>query len=229
MAYLRLFRNNLNNKIMEKSILERINVIIESENLNINSFSRLVNVPRTTIKSMFEKGTNPSFEQIQKITDAFPSINIEWLLKGTGNMNKEKFAIVNYETKGSPYYNVDFIGGFEIMINDQTINPDYYIDFEPYNKPGVVWCNITGHSMEPAITHGDIIAMQEVKSWREFILLDEVYGLVTEEFRTVKRVSKSDKDGYYTLIPVNGNYKPQEIPKSIIQRVYKVLGSVKRF
>lgn len=214
---------------MDKSILERINAIIRKEDLNINSFSKIVNVPRTTIKLMFEKETNPSFEQIQKITDAFPSINIEWLLKGTGEMIKEKSMLVNYETKGSPYFNVDFIGGFEIMVNDQTVNPDYYIDFEPYNKPGVVWCNITGHSMEPAITHGDVIAMQEVKSWREFILLDEVYGLVTEEFRTVKRVSKSDRDGYYTLIPVNTNYKPQEIPASIIQRMYKVLGSVKRF
>lgn len=214
---------------MDKAILERINSIIKKEDLNINSFSKLVNVPRTTIKSMFEKETNPSFDQILKITDAFPLINIEWLLKGKGNMYNEREAAINHERKGSPYYNVDFIGGFDIMLNDQTVNPDYYIDFEPYNKPGVVWCNITGHSMEPAITHGDVIAMQEVKSWREFLLMDEVYGLVTEEFRTVKKVSQSEKNGYYKLIPVNGNYNPQDIPVSIIRKVFKVLGSVKRF
>lgn len=212
-------------------VLDRINSIIVKENLNINSFSKLVNVPRTTIKSMFEKGTNPSYDQLIKIHDAFPSINIEWLVTGGGSMYKEQASSIsiNHQMKGAPYYNVDFIGGFDIMLNDQTVNPDYYIDFEPYNKPGVVWCNITGHSMEPAITHGDIIAMQEVKTWNEFLLLDEVYGLVTDEFRTVKRVSQSEKEGCYKLVPVNRSYNSQDIPISIIRKVFKVLGSVKRF
>lgn len=218
---------------METSVIQRVVEILKSKNLSSKAFSEIIGFNYSTLNNYITgRRSSVDIELIRRISSSFDDINLDWIITGKGDMIKQNIYTPNKSntsSNGSPYYNVDFIGGFEIMINDQTINPDYYIDFEPYNKPGVVWCNITGHSMEPAITHGDIIAMQEVKSWREFILLDEVYGLVTEEFRTVKRVSKSDKDGYYTLIPVNGNYKPQEIPKSIIQRVYKVLGSVKRF
>ena len=54
-------------------------------------------------------------------------------------------------SKGAPYYDVDFLGGFDLTFNDQTVTPEYNIDFKPFNKPGVTWVNITGHSMEPKI------------------------------------------------------------------------------
>ena len=69
-------------------------------------------------------------------------------------------------THGRPYFNVDFLGGFDIVLNDQTVLPEYNIDFKPYNKDGVMWCNITGHSMEPLVSSGDVIAIKEMKDWR---------------------------------------------------------------
>ncbi len=136
----------------------------------------------------------------------------------------------NYEHKGAPYYNVDFIGGFDLVYNNQTINPDYYIDFEPYNKPGVVWCNITGHSMEPELSNGDFIAMKEMKSPIQYLPAGEIYGIVTEDYRTVKRMTTSDKDGFVRLIPTNKSpeFKPQDIPVSMICKVFAVLGSMHR-
>lgn len=133
---------------------------------------------------------------------------------------------VNYERKGAPYYNVDFIGGFDLVYNNQTLNPDYYIDFEPYNKPGVVWCNITGHSMEPELNNGDFIAMKEMKSPIQYLPAGEIYGIVTEDYRTVKRMTTSDKDGFVRLIPTNKSpeFKPQDIPVSMICKVFAVLG-----
>lgn len=49
---------------------------------------------------------------------------------------------------GKPYYNVDFLGGFDIILNDQTINPEYLVDFKKYEDADC-WCNISGQSMEP--------------------------------------------------------------------------------
>lgn len=37
-------------------------------------------------------------------------------------------------TQGVPYYNVDFIGGFDIVLNDQTTTPEYLINFQKYNE-----------------------------------------------------------------------------------------------
>lgn len=137
---------------------------------------------------------------------------------------------VNYEYKGAPYYNVDFIGGFDLVLNDQTRNPDYYINFAPYNKEGVIWCNITGHSMEPELNNGDFIAMKEMHSPIQYLPAGEIYGIITEDYRTVKRIRMADQKGFVRLIPTNKSpeYAEQEIPIEMIRKVYAVLGSMHR-
>ena len=177
------------------------------------------------------------FLPLQKhIADNYPHLNLEWLITGRGSMLKEtsqplSLPTINYEYKGAPYYNVDFIGGFDLVLNDQTINPDYYINFEPYNKPGVVWCNITGHSMEPEINHGDIIALKKIED-KSFLPLGEVYAIVTtNDMRTIKRLGAGKTDDSYTLIPSNKSpeYSPQQLPARMIRTIFQVLGAVKRF
>lgn len=133
-------------------------------------------------------------------------------------------------THGKPYYNVDFLGGFDIILNDQTINPEYLINFKKYEDADC-WCNISGHSMEPLISNGDIIAIKQLNDWREFLLSGEVYGIVTKDMRTIKVVTSSDKgDDYLKLIPVNKSdeYQPQDIPKKLITHVFQVLGCMKK-
>ena len=85
--------------------------------------------------------------------------------------------------------------------------------------------------MEPLISNGDIIAIKELKNWRDFILYGEAYGIVTEDMRTVKIVTKSEKgDGYLHLVPVNksAEYQPQDIPIKLITHVFKILGCMKK-
>lgn len=134
------------------------------------------------------------------------------------------------ESKGRPYYNVDFIGGFDSVFNDQTTLPDYNIDCQPYNKEGVVWCNITGHSMEPAIGNGDMIALKEVFDWKNYITFGEIYAIVTHnDLRTVKIIRKGKDDNHYRLVPINTEeYDEQQIEKSQIMRVFSVLGCLKK-
>ena len=132
--------------------------------------------------------------------------------------------------KGVPYYNVDFVGGFDIMVNDQTVNPDYLIDFPKYNR-ATCWCNITGHSMEPEINHGDIIALRKIEDIR-FLPLGEIYAIVTKnDMRTVKRIGPSKNPNSYMLIPTNKSpeYGPQELMKEDILFVFEVMGCMKRF
>lgn len=160
-------------------------------------------------------------------------INVNYIIKGeqpmlTDKQESEDKPIISYSS-GVPYYNVDFIGGFDLILNDQAINPEYYIDFKQYNSADC-WCNVTGHSMEPEINQGDIIALKELHDWRTYIPAGEIYGLVTTEHRTIKKVCPSPKEGFLRLIPTNKSpeYVPQDIPISIVLRVYKVLGCMKR-
>ena len=173
----------------------------------------------------------------KRFNSAFNDIfNEEWLVNNKGDMlnvsnddaNGTGMPVKSYMS-GVPYYNVDFIGGFDLILNDQTINPEYYIDFKQYNSADC-WCNVTGHSMEPEINQGDIIALKELHDWRTYIPAGEIYGLVTTEHRTIKKVCPSPKEGFLRLIPTNKSpeYVPQDIPISIVIKVYKVLGCMKR-
>ena len=193
--------------------------------------------PTTT--SNWCKADSLGKEVIVKILSKLPNVDANWLLMDKGSMLKSDSIKsdapsktgINY-TKGAPYYNVDFIGGFDIVTNDQTINPEYYIDYPPYNKEGVMWCNITGHSMEPEINHGDTMAIKKVNETNiNYLPFGEIYAIVTEEYRTVKRISQSDKEGFIRLIPTNPSpeYTPQDIPVSMIRAVFQVLVSIKRF
>ncbi len=171
---------------------------------------------------------------IAKILATFPDINPDWLLTGQGSMLRETHLITpstNLDRRGAPYYNVDFTGGFDLIFNDQSTLPAFYIDFTPYNKEGVIWCNLTGHSMEPELSNGDIIAMKELTTPVAYLPAGEIYGIVTDEYRTVKRIAKSPKEGYVRLIPTNHapEYSEQEIPISMIKRIYAVMGSIRKF
>lgn len=232
---------------MEKKNAEistRIAEMIDLIDENPNSFAKILGYSRAqTIYDIINGKSAPSYDFFNRFanTEFSDKISLQWLLTGKGEMLKEKLSepvqagrkaspTINYEYKGAPYYNVDFIGGFDVVLNDQTVNPDYYINFVPYNKPGVIWCNITGHSMEPELNNGDFIAMKEMTTPIEYLPYGEIYGIVTDDFRTVKRIRMSEKKGYVRLIPTNKSpeYAEQEIPVTMIRKVFAVLGSMHR-
>lgn len=202
-------------------------------NNSTKDFAIALNVSSQAISNYIRNGYNVGREVIENILRVCPSVNSNWLLTGEGEMLKTDSDISNpikTRNQGVPYYNVDFIGGFDLVENDQTTTPDYYIDFQKYNNADC-WCNVTGHSMEPSISHGDIIALKEIIDWRVFLPFGEIYAIVTSEHRTIKKVTGSLNPERLLLIPLNPNieFQPQEIPISIIIRVYKVLGCVKKF
>ena len=213
---------------------ERLEKLVEYYgNGNKSHFAKMLGVKAQTINTWLSRNTYDT----ELIFAKCDNINASWLLTGEGNMlrseseKEEKLPSVNQTYEGAPYFNVDFIGGFDVIVNDQTRNPDFYINYPPYNQEGVVWCNLTGHSMEPEISNGDIIALREVTTPIQYLPAGEIYGIVTEEYRTVKRVRLSQKEGYVRLIPSNKSeeFCEQEIPISMILKVYAVLGSIRKF
>ena len=83
--------------------------------------------------------------------------------------------------------------------------------------------------MEPELSNGDIIALKQMNTPIQYLPTKEIYAIVTEDFRTVKRIELSDREGYIRLIPSNTEYQAQEIPISMITKVYAVLGSIHKF
>lgn len=166
-----------------------------------------------------------------KIGEAWPQVNLKWLKTGDGEMFNEPVIIEDEPINGVPYYDVDFLGGFNEMTNDQTRVPAYFINFQPYNKKGNMWCDIVGDSMSPRINSGDKICIRKIEV--EDIIFGEIYAIVTKsDMRTVKWVTRSPEDGMIRLVPENkdpryGDY--QDIEKSDIRHIYKVIGAIRTF
>lgn len=224
---------------METTVKQRLTKFIQSEGLSVKSFEKKCSLSNSYLRSLRHA---PSDEKLSLILSAFPYLDRTWLLAGVGEMYRPGFGPrgevktvkdVKPEksyTVGQPYFNVDFLGGFDLTVNDQTANPDYLISFPPLNRPGVIWCNVSGHSMEPEISNGDIIALVELTAWRELLILGDIYAIITTDgLRTVKRLRRGPDSQTFTLQPSNPDYDPQPIRADQIARVFKVLTAIKRF
>lgn len=209
---------------MEKiSILKERWLSNEIERLKNNGLSKVDIAARLDVKPQY---LNNIINGDRGITDTFLDKFIATFNINHFELSKATHSDINIG--GTPYFDVDFCGGFDLVLNDQTYLPAGYISLPQYDKADS-WANITGHSMEPLISNGDIIALRKIEDWQTYILYGEIYGIMTDEWRTVKRVRKSQNPEYIRLEPINKEYDEQEIPKSIIRGVWQVLGSVKKF
>ena len=99
---------------------------------------------KTRLKAPITDGEKGMRQQtIEKVRNAWatqqpetPVLNMDWLVTGEGEMFLDKAEAVITENNGAPFFDVDFLGGFDSLTNDQTTIPAYYIDFQPYNKKG---------------------------------------------------------------------------------------------
>ncbi|MBR0183052.1 MAG: S24 family peptidase [Bacteroidaceae bacterium] len=200
----------------------------------------------TGIQSSNFKGKNmssqPGGDMIVKILTMYPDLSADWLLRNRGKMlnnpskeNGENFsensektpAQVSYDPQiGTPYYDVDFLGGFNEIFNNQTAVPACNVLVPGFEKASV-WCNVTGHSMEPKINHGDIIALHECSI--NDIQYGEIYAVVLDTIRTIKILRRGSTPDVLRYVPINKDFDEQEFDVSRIIRVFEVLGSIARF
>lgn len=72
---------------------QRVLEIIKYKNLSPSRFADIIGVPRSTISHIISGRNNPSLDLITKISDKFPEINIDWLIKGSGSMVRSQTSL----------------------------------------------------------------------------------------------------------------------------------------
>lgn len=72
----------------DETVTQRLDIIINKIGENVNSFSGKIGVTRSTIAGAISRNKGVNTDLVQKISDVFPSINIEWLITGQGEMLK---------------------------------------------------------------------------------------------------------------------------------------------
>lgn len=205
-------------------LIERIKFVMQEKSIRANAFADKLGYAQSSTYLILNGKRPVPDTLLEKICEVY-DINKEWLLTGKGEMQNEPKPIIS-DSVGRPYYNVDFAAGFDFLENDQTTVPEYYIDFQPYNKCDC-WCHAHGNSMYPTIASGDIVAMKRIEDIR-FLINGEIYGIVTSSgLRTIKRIR--DNGDTITLIPDNKEIAEQTIPKNIVTSVYQIKGALKQF
>lgn len=226
-------------KQQEKSPIKQ-NILLYLENKGVTPYEFYKESGVT--RGILQQNNGISEDNIARFLAYAPDVNIEWLLTSKGSMIKDgstDIQISNDTTTssmpttsmnpgiGTPYYDVDFIGGFDEVFNSQVNIPATNIVIRGFEKASL-WCNVTGHSMEPKINHGDIIALHQCTL--NDIQYGEIYAVVLDTIRTIKILRRSPNPDKLRFIPINTNdYDVQEFDKSRIINVFEVIGSISKF
>lgn len=133
-----------------------------------------------------------------------------------------------------PYIDIDVTGsGIEVFY--ENFKPTFFMDL-----PGFRDCNFSinvfGNAMHPTFDSGTIILCKELTDKGQ-IIYGEVFFIVTEENRLLRRVLKSTHKGYIIIHCDNPDgegstkgrrYADQELIISSIIKIYLVKGSIRR-
>lgn len=216
-----------------ETILTRIQEITSNERMTIGAMERSIGASKGVLSRAISNGTDIQSKWIQIIVENYPQYSPEWLLTGKGNMLKGEETedvsapIVSYDPKvGQPFYNVDFLGGFSEVYNSQVSVPDRNIIVPGFDR-AKLWCNVTGHSMEPKINHGDIIALRPCTL--DDIQYGEIYAVVLDTIRTIKILRKGSSKNSLRYVPINPNFDEQEFAVKRIINIFEVIGSISKF
>lgn len=224
------------------NILSRIQEIASSEGITIGAMERTIGASKGVLSRAINNGTDIQAKWLSIIVENYPQYSTEWLLTGAGSMLKDDLNGIQTADEanpstlpttsmnpsvGIPYYDVDFIGGFDEVFNSQVNIPATNIVIRGFEKASL-WCNVTGHSMEPKINHGDIIALRQCTL--NDIQYGEIYAVVLDTIRTIKILRRSPDPSKLRFIPINTeDYDEQEFDKSRIMNVFEVIGSISKF
>lgn len=206
---------------------------IFGEGNNLKFAEIMGETPATT--SNWCKAKSLGREVLVKILSKLPEVDANWLLMDNGSMLKSDSlsmstpANINNSVsyKLVPLLNLDAVGGVHSP-NSIAENTEYTEKLIPFTdaKEGDVALVVSGNSMDPTCPAGSKVLLREVKNWREYFGFGNIFVvLLTDGRRILKEVQKypEDSKNYVLCKSHNDKYPEEELPKSMIEGVWKVV------
>lgn len=111
-----------------QDINQRIRLIMDNMQMTASAFADSLHIPRPAMSHVLNGRNKPGLEFIEKISRTYPSIRIEWILTGEGEMmKKSKAAAVEQITQ-------QFI---ETPNNPPRVQMDIFSELQRMNDPSV--------------------------------------------------------------------------------------------
>lgn len=229
------------------TIQDRVKQFIANKGLSTRQFEINCDISNGAVSKM---GNSTRRSIIDKILTAFPDINETWLLTGEGPMLKdgmqnevenltpeEEMSISNGLKSGKfrlvPLINIDSVGGVHSE-NAIDVSEQYVIKMMPFADalPDDVAILQSGNSMYPTIPSGSALLIREVKNWREYFGYGGIFVLLLSDGRRItKEVRRYEEDpkNYIWCVSYNPDVADEELPKSLIKGVWKVVKYIADF
>lgn len=208
---------------MQDSVFQRIETFISALKISTRKFERTCGFSNGYINSL---KTAPSERKQNAIKEAFPQLNMVWLLTGEGDMLVEDNSTADTGTIRL-WHDIEATGGGVTLFDDGVSN-----DYSLMSIPGFADCTdavtLRGDSMYPTLRSGQIIIL---KRWTEsYIDYGQIYLIVTTSGnRMVKYVRRGTDDAHITCVSENKEYDDFDVLKEDILAMYLVKGGIQLF
>lgn len=128
-----------------------------------------------------------------------------------------------------PYFETEVFATISPAMGDVVaLKPDAFIKIPMFSQ-GQFALSVTGNSMKGFINHGDWVVIRQITD-REEIIYGEPHLIVTkaDNIKTVKFLKEGDTTDKFWLVPYNvEQFEPQQIKKSSVLELYRVIGVFK--
>lgn len=212
-----------------------IDMVLSELGMKPGTFAKAIGVHPTQIYDLQKgKTKNISGEMADKIIDAFPKFSKTFLRTGEGEILKEnkELSPVRVDPKEDGYHlvplvNIDSVGGLHSQnLIDQS--EQYIIKMIPFTEAREDDIAIiqSGNSMTPTIPPGSILLLRQVPDWREYFGYGNIFVLWLKDGRRITkeiRRYEDDAKNYVWCVSHNPDVADEELPKSFIEGVWKVI------
>lgn len=228
---------------------KRVELIIEKEGLNKNSFSKAIGISNNvTITRIINEHRTPSRATCEKIVSAFPAYNLEWLLTGEGNMLTDAPS-QTYHSNARPVDDLSYMNVPVIHIKAQCgylagYGDTEYIDTLP-TMPVIVdktyhgkyrIFEAEGDSMDDnsrlAICDGDKVLARDVRRdlWLPKLHINDWYFVIIHRTKgiSIKQITAQDDKGNITCHSLNELFNDYTVNLDDVVEIYNVIKVVER-
>lgn len=204
---------------MESEIKRRLKEFITAKGITVRGFEKSLG----RSNGYFKNSEFALPKLIGEIADAYPELNIGWLISGDGSMDKGKAV---YVAETVPIVNMFALGG-SLTEQLDSASVDELESVQTPVKGAEMAIEVSGDSMAPKYPSGSRLFCRRVDDptfieWGKVYVIDTKNGAVVKELRPG---SSPDSIMCHSLND-SSKYVPFEVPLSSVYGIWKVIAGL---
>ncbi len=234
------------------NILSRIDQLARKEGITIGALERQIGASKGVLSRAISNGTDIQSKWVQKIIENYPHISADWLVAGRGPMlqditNKENLEKTSQKRQkiasdpartlqkadapgeGLPLIPLEVAAGFPLIDSAGIAieDCDRYIVPEFQSRGAQFLIRVSGNSMYPRYSNGDILACRWIEEIR-FLQWGKVYVIDSSQGQLVKMIFEDKSPDSILCVSENTkDFPPFSLPKDDIRSISYVIGCIK--